>query len=363
MTRIAVFCDGTWNSPTNPEPTHVHKLQQAILSDPTEGQVSVYFKGIGTDERFDGPVKRAANRYGGGIFGWGLDAKVKQAYQFIAQVYQPGDEIFLFGFSRGAFTARSVAGMIRKCGIVKDTSPEGINRAFRLYRRPGARNAPDVLHIRQERREISPGFATSEKDLKWRKDKSALVKIAYIGVWDTVGARGLPLALLGPVAALWNMQYKFHDMKLSSTVASARHAVALDEQRVFYRPALWDNLEGRKGLNKGQDADAQRKYQQIWFVGNHSIVGGSGDNQALAAFSQGWIFEGAHAQGLKKAKGVEIPQETPDALVSTASVAPETGWFKAWRKGPRRSHNVHASVEARVSQRPDYRPGSLQHVI
>ncbi len=362
MTRIAVFCDGTWNSPTNPEPTHVHKLQQAILSDPSQGQVSVYFKGIGTDERFDGPVKRAANRYGGGIFGWGLDAKVKQAYQFIAQAYQPGDEIFLFGFSRGAFTARSVAGMIRKCGIAKDTSPEGINRAFRLYRRPGARNAPDVLHIRQERREISPGFATSEKDLKWRKDNSALVKIAYIGVWDTVGARGLPLALLGPVAALWNMQYKFHDMKLSSTVASARHAVALDEQRVFYRPALWDNLEGGKGLNGGQDADPKRKYQQIWFVGNHSIVGGSGDSQPLAAFTQAWIYEGAHAQGLAKADAVQIPQETPNALAETGGVKPETGWFKAWRKGPRRAHNVHASAEQRLSQRPDYRPGSLSHL-
>ena len=113
MTRIAIFCDGTWNSPDIQEPTSVHKLKQALVSDPARGQVAAYFQGIGTDERFDGPVKRFLNRWGGGAFGWGLDAKVKQAYQFLAQAYQDGDEIYLFGFSRGAFTARSVAGMIR----------------------------------------------------------------------------------------------------------------------------------------------------------------------------------------------------------------------------------------------------------
>ena len=205
MTRIAIFCDGTWNSPDILEPTSVHKLQRALVNDPSKEQVAAYFPGIGTDYRFDGPVKKIFTKYGGGVFGWGLDAKVKQAYQFLAQAYQAGDEIYLFGFSRGAFTARSVAGMVRKCGIVSDTSEEGINAAFKLYRKRGQNNLPDAPHIREERRRMSPRFATSVSDMAWRDDTSRLVAISYLGVWDTVGARGIPPSLFGPVASLWNL--------------------------------------------------------------------------------------------------------------------------------------------------------------
>ncbi|THH38255.1 DUF2235 domain-containing protein [Aliishimia ponticola] len=358
MTRIAVFCDGTWNSPDISETTHVHKLQRAVRHDPTQGQVSVYFRGIGTVERFDGPVKRFVQKWGGGAFGWGLDAKVKEAYQFIAQVYQPGDEIYLFGFSRGAFTARSVAGMIRKCGIVEDTTPAGINAAFALYRKRGARNHPDKRHIQQARRAMSPRFGTSQDDLAWRADGSELVQIAYVGVWDTVGARGLPLALLGPVAALWNLQYKFHDMKLSSLVKSARHAVALDEMRRLYRPALWDNVAERNG---DAFADPLRPYQQVWFVGNHGVVGGSGQAQRLSAITGDWILQGAGRLALDPA--VIYPILPPDPLEDTEEVAPKSGWLSAWRKGPNKAHDLHDSVNQRRSGRSDYNPGSLKRLF
>ncbi len=367
MTRIAIFCDGTWNSPTIEEPTSVHKLHHTLISDPMQGQVSAYFAGIGTDERFDGPVKRFFNKYGGGIFGWGLDAKVKQAYQFIAQVYQPGDEIYLFGFSRGAFTARSVAGMIRKCGIVTDTSPEGINAAFKLYRKPGAANHPDKPHILQERRKMSPRFATSQEDLDWRGDGSDLVNIAYIGVWDTVGARGVPVALFGPVASMWNAQYKFHDMALSSLVRSARHALAVDERRLFYRPAKWDNLDDlndKQGLNKG-DTGPARKYQQVWFVGTHSVVGGSARVQALSAYPLQWIYEGARA--LKQKPGVRFPHVDADALVDSDELTGKTGWLSqklsGWREGPQQKWELHDSTDARVRGRKDYRPRSLHKMF
>lgn len=361
MTRIAIFCDGTWNSPDTPETTHVHKLQKAVLNDPGKGQVSVYFPGIGTDDRFDGPVERFAKKWGGGAFGWGLDEKVKQAYQFIAQAYSAGDEIYLFGFSRGAYTARSVAGMIRKCGIVRDTTPAGINAAWALYRKRGRRNHPDTLHIRRERRALSPEFATSEADLAWRRDDSRLVDIAYLGVWDTVGARGVPVAVLGPVAAVWNSRYKFHDMALSSLVRSARHAVALDEQRVFYAPTLWTNLDGTSGLNRGRDDDPHRPYQQVWFVGNHAIVGGSGKCQALAAYTLLWIMEGA--TGLELDPVAIFPPTPPLALIDAAECGPRTGWFRKWRSGPRKRYQTHPSVFERYDGRTDYRPGSLKRVI
>lgn len=357
MTRIAIFCDGTWNSPTIDETTNVHKLKRALVSDPAKGQVAAYFPGIGTDERFDGPVKKFFNKWGGGAFGWGLDAKVKQAYQFLAQAYQDGDEIYLFGFSRGAFTARSVAGMIRKCGIISDTSTDGVNAAFDLYRKRGQRNHPDADHIREARRAMSPKFATSTTDLTWRNDTSRLVAVSYLGVWDTVGARGIPPSLLGPVASMWNRQYKFHDMALSSLVQSARHALALDERRVFYRPAKWDNLDGDQGLNDG-DTGPLRAYQQMWFVGDHSIVGGSGAVQPLSMIALDWVVQGAGKLTLKS--GERFPPSDPDPLAEAPDLTYRWSPLKKWRQGPIAPWEVHTSVQERRRARGDYRPGSLK---
>ncbi|MEB8388485.1 DUF2235 domain-containing protein [Rhodobacteraceae bacterium KMM 6894] len=356
MTRIAIFCDGTWNSPDIFEPTHVASLSAALVSDPAKGQVAAYFAGIGTDTRFDGPVGKFLNKWGGGAFGWGLDAKVKQAYQFIARIYRPGDSLYVFGFSRGAYTARSVVGMIRKCGIVADTSEAGINAAFDLYRIRGKRGHPDHPDMRAARAEMSPGFATSRLDLEDRST-AALVNVAYVGVWDTVGARGIPPSLLGPVATLWNRQYRFHDMQLSSLVRRARHALALDEMRVFFRPALWDNLEGDRGLNRG-DISAARPYQQMWFIGNHSIVGGSAGVRALSAFPLGWMLEGAPELTLKP--GHRVPPHTGDATVVSALMTAKPGLLSRWRTGPKLDRDVHVSVRARIEALRSYRPGSLR---
>jgi uncharacterized protein (DUF2235 family) len=306
MTRIAVFCDGTWNSSESDEPTSIYKLQTMLESDPTKGQVCAYFAGVGTDKRFDGVtqksgwIRRTLNKYGGGAFGWGLDDKVKQTYEFLCHVYQPGDTIYLFGFARGAYTARSVAGMIRKCGLIDDPTTARINEAFELYRKSGNANAPDNLHIMAERKRLSPRFATSQKDVDWRGG-GHIVQIAYMGVFDTVGARGMPPAILGPIASLWNSQYKFHDMNLSSLVKSARHALAIDERRVFFVPAKWGNLDnanGKDGLNNG-DTGPLRPYQQILFVGDHSIIGGSAPEQPLVAIALEWLVQGAGRLTLK----------------------------------------------------------------
>lgn len=356
MTRIAIFCDGTWNSPDMFEPTHVARLSAALLSDPAQGQVAAYFAGIGTDTRFDGPVGKFLNKWGGGAFGWGLDAKVKQAYQFIARIYRPGDSLYVFGFSRGAYTARSVVGMVRKCGIVADSSPAGINAAFELYRTRGKRGHPDHPTVRAARAKMSPRFATSPLDLQTRSG-TALVDVAFVGVWDTVGARGIPPAVMGPVATLWNRQYRFHDMQLSRLVRRARHAVALDEMRVFFHPALWANLSGPKGLNRG-DTGPGRPYQQMWFIGNHAIVGGSAGVRALSAFPLEWILQGAPELTLKP--GARIPPEAGNAGAITALLTRKPGLLARWRKGPRLAHEIHPSVRARIEALRDYRPGSLR---
>lgn len=358
MTRIAIFCDGTWNSPKIPETTSIHKLQSAVLSDPSQGQVAAYFAGIGTDERFKGHTEQFLNKWGGGAFGWGLDGKVKEAYEFICKVYSAGDELYLFGFSRGAYTARSVAGMIRKCGIAKDTSPEGINAAFELYRKTGSQNAPDQPHIMSARKAMSPQFATSQKDADARGGAD-IVQIAYIGVWETVGSQGIPPSVFGRAATLWNRRYKFHDMALSSLVKSARHALALDECRPLYTPALWDNLDNsveKIGLNGG-DTGPLRLFQQVWFVGDHKTLGGAGPEQALSALPLEWIVQGVGRLTLKPE--VRFPLTAPDPLAPAPRIQKMLGMFSKWRLGPQHKRDLHASAEARAVGIKSYRPGSL----
>ena len=359
MTRIAVFCDGTWNSPDIDETTSVHKIYQTLLTDGVPGQIPVYFKGIGVVDNYDGPIRRLLNRYGGGAFGWGLDGKVKQAYQFLCDAYSDGDEIYLFGFSRGAYTARSVAGMIRKCGLVKDPTPEKINEAFALYRKRGKRNAPDTPHIQRTRHKLSPDFATSQDDLAWRKqqdvtDGSKLVNIRYLGVFDTVGARGIPTSILGPIAAAWNRQYKFHDAALASLVKSARHALAVDERRRLFVPAKWDNLDRLNGSTSG----AGRPYQQVWFVGNHRILGGSGaQSQKLSVIPLEWMMAGA--TGLKLRAGKSFANVAPDPVSDSPILNKAPSILGKWRDGPHREEEMHPSVRTRVRGRQDYRPKSL----
>lgn len=362
MKRIVVLCDGTWNSPDIADTTHLPELAVALETGPH--QVVKYFSGVGVndDARFETFFARGINKVLGGATGWGLGAKVKAAYTAIAEIYEPGDEIYLFGFSRGAFTARSVAGMIRKCGIVDDTSASGIKRAFRLYRKAGKGNHPDMPNIQAERARISPRFATSEKDQKARLKPAPLVNIAYLGVWDTVGARGIPVAIFGFVAALWNRQYQFHDMQLSSLVASARHAVACDERRVFYEPTLWDNMDDLNARRR--DAQGGAAYRQMWFVGDHAIIGGSANTDALSRITMHWVAEGAPA--LTYRDGMDPTTDGADHLFVSPRLTDPRGVYAiaqnllAWRSGPERDTDLHESTRNRLRDLADYRPGSLK---
>lgn len=180
MTRIAIFCDGTWNSSDIDETTSVYKLQNLLENDPTKGQVCAYFAGIGTDDRFDNGLQKFFNRWGGGVFGWGLDGKVKQAYQFLCHAYQPDDEIYLFGFSRGAYTARSVAGMIRKCGLIDNPTTERINEAFALYRKKGLTTVPINLILCLNANGCPHGLRLRRKT--WRRGVAATLSKSHTWV-------------------------------------------------------------------------------------------------------------------------------------------------------------------------------------
>lgn len=376
MPRIAIFCDGTWNSPTIPQPTHVVRLFDQ--SEASADQRTVYVPGVGTQVRTGGMIAALILRLGGGAFGWGLNDNIKQAYRALAMLYRPGDDIMIFGFSRGAYTARSLAGMIRKAGIIDRSTQERVDAAFDLYRLSGPENAPDQLHIRAQRRAMSPRFATSQADLDWRlanpdpgdPPDMQVVRIAYLGIWDTVGSLGIPASILGPIANLWNRQYRFHDTRLSHMVKAARHAVGLDERRVFFRPSLWDNLEqgpDGPGLNDG-DRSASRPYQQVWFIGTHAITGGSGETRALASITLDWVAQGAVDLGLTLRAG-PLADAPPDPLADSEELANPpllyriAGVFLAWRKGPGHPIDLHDSARVRLTVRRDYRPRSLRALM
>ncbi|WP_428925389.1 DUF2235 domain-containing protein [Marinibacterium sp. SX1] len=386
MARLAVFCDGTWNDMAIPEATHVCELFGAtgtphdapgnpdMRTGP--GQVSVYFPGVGTEGDFATVIGQTINKYGGGAFGWGLNQRIKEAYAWLARQYTPGDEIFIFGFSRGAYTARSLAGMIRKAGFPPDVTRGSVNRAFRLYKQPGRNNGPDKRHIQEARRRLSPGFATSADDLAWRRslgdDGAALVRIAYLGIWDTVGALGIPQRIAGSLDKIINFRHEFHDTELSSLIGSARHAVSVDERRAFYPPALWDNL-GTLSSKVGQGADdirPDRRYQQMWFAGDHGTIGGSGidgELRKVSAVTLQWVLDGAVNAGLWLDPAVQVPDVAPDPtaatdILSNTELDKTPARFLEWRTQLDKPYALSPSVDARIAAHANYRPLSLRKV-
>ena len=366
MRRILIFCDGTWNSPDIELTTSVVKLQKAVQNN--ADQKVIYIPGVGTGGRFSTFVGKWMNKVGGGAFGWGLNRNIKVAYGALAETYRQGDQIYIFGFSRGAYTARSLAGMIRKCGLPPRTgvTKRLVNKAFRLYRKRGTANRPDADKIWRQRRNISPNYATSQADRKKRGDNSHVLQIEYLGVWDTVGALGIPRNLLGPLARHVNRRHQFHDTELTSMVKSARHAVALDERRKFYEPALWGNLDSGTGggLNRGRRG-AGRPFQQMWFIGDHRVLGGRSEARGLVAYPMTWITNGAKKRGMRLKRNAAIPDATPSATARAPEMNNPKGFYKlspnllAWRDGPQKLSDRHFSVDQRIAADPLYRPVSM----
>jgi uncharacterized protein (DUF2235 family) len=166
-------------------------------------QRTFYHRGVGTN-RWE--------RIRGGVFGAGLSRDVRDAYRFLVQNYEPGDELFFFGFSRGAFTARSTAGFVRNCGILRRSQASRVDDAYSLYRSRSSTTHPRGI----------------EASL-FRRSYSHETRIGFIGVWDTVGVLGIPLDGLRLVNLL-NRRWQFHDTNLSTTVDAACQALAIDEQ-------------------------------------------------------------------------------------------------------------------------------------
>ena len=369
MRRLLIFCDGTWNKAATDSPTNVVAAAQAVkpVGDDGVEQVVFYSEGVGTTWL----INRRFETIAAGAFGWGLFERIAEAYRFLVFNYTPGDEIYIFGFSRGAFTARSLAGLIRKCGIIPKSRTRAIDDAYTFYRRDDV--IPDDPLAQQFRAEKSPDTIMKDRDREWRRANNYLVPdlpnftIKYIGVWDTVGELGIPKYFL--ISEALNAKYAFHDLKLSSTVEAARQALAVDENRVEFEPAPWANFD---------DLNAERPghYQQLWFPGDHGSVGGGGDIGGLSNNTLAWVLEGAAAQGASfDQQMLDSWQAGADPLAPLHNSTKPLGFTDKYlyRHGPREGPIDPASLapatltrlayETKTAAWAPYRPESLAELI
>ncbi len=324
MSKRIVFCsDGTWDS--SAKNTNVYKLYKALQT--TAGQVPYYDDGVGSDGL---PIERLV----GAAFGFGLYQKIKDGYSKIAQVYEAGDEVFIFGFSRGAYTARSLAGMIAVCGLpTENFTDQVVETAFQAYRNKDQR--PQLL---AELNNMSNMFDA---------------KLSMVGVWETVGALGIP-AIFGGVSPLI---YGFLDTALHPDVLHAYHAIAIDERRSEFPATLWKDPQNGQVL------------EQVYFAGVHSDVGGSypedPNGTTLADLTLAWMMSKASDLGLEFVPAVAanyaLPMDPKFALDTK-----HESWNLLWAFPKRRSiadgSTLADSVSVRCGNDNSYRPPNLKLV-
>ncbi len=289
--RLARFFDGTWNTPESR--TSVWELYQLVAGVGADGvpQVATYDEGVGT---------HWYDRLSGGAFGAGLTENVRQGYQWLVKNYTPGDEVFLFGFSRGAFTARSLAGFIARCGLLKPGAPMTVEQAFARYRRGDAvRPIYDLLYLqRHGETKFDPEEQTLLQHSFYHRNL-----IRMVGVWDTVGSIGLPF---GNIPGVSSLSFHFLNTHLSRVVQNSYQALALDEERKPYWAILWTNFT-TKATPAGEPARADdRMVEQRWFAGAHCNVGGGYQNDLLPQRPRAWIQENAIGCGLAFRSGVTV---------------------------------------------------------
>jgi uncharacterized protein (DUF2235 family) len=298
MRHLIVCCDGTWNSEDQDSVTNVRRLLNALADADETGarnrQHAYYVPGVGTEGGL--MARLVGGGFGLGLGrgpGLGLDANVQDAYHWVATNYRRGDRIALFGFSRGAYTARSLAGLIAKCGLIETSEVDEkgtwrqIDRVYGHYRkgRDGDRGWRDGLAFRYD------------------PDDARNIPVHFIGVWDTVGSLGVPEHLRWVAPGFSPEHYRFHDVRLNPYVAHARHAVAMDEHRGPFSPALW------------QDYSPRQDVKQVWFPGVHMDVGGGHPETGLSDRALQWMIDEAReAIKLGFDKKATVEQIRPDPL-------------------------------------------------
>jgi Uncharacterized alpha/beta hydrolase domain (DUF2235) len=351
--NIILLSDGTGNSNVKNRGTNVYKLYEAINFNLSEcRQVAFYDDGVGTQE-FK-PLKLI-----GGAFGWGLSRNIRHLYKQLVQVYEPEDKIYLFGFSRGAFTVRRLASLIAEMGILDKTAyrddqtlENAVWHCFKNYRSKNPAlleplYAPIIKLVYEDRI-----YKLPDTQLKYCNTKP---NIEFIGIWDTVAAVGLPYDEATDFLDKFIFRFQFRDHKLHEKVNRACHAISVDDERQSFHPLLWEN---------------DPRIEQVWFPGVHCNVGGGYPQQGMSLVTLDWMMKKAEDVGIRFVANdvtfVKDRKYTFDKLYNSRA-----GIGVYYRYKPRniakicednkiKTPNIHVSVFERISQSIfGYAPGNL----
>lgn len=345
MKRLVICCDGTWQRLYAGALTNVALTARAIAARDGEGNPQIVFYSAGVGASLDGLSLWQ------GMTGADLDDNLLDAWLFINLNYEPGDLLYLFGFSRGAYTVRSLAGLLRKIGILRREHVDKARAALDLYR---------CRYIKADSAETER-FRTAHA-IAWPRLSAPFtappvdLRIRYLGVWDTVGALGIPRVL--PISIGLNAQYQFHDTALSRSVEWARHAVAIDERRAAFAPTLWSNVAAFNQPGRPQ------RVAQAWFPGDHGGVGGGGRRE-LSNCALLWVLEGAEQAGLAVSRepGSVISNCLAEIDPIGAPVGSKRSLLDAlgrrWRHGLTDAADIHEAARLRYAADARYRPAPL----
>lgn len=355
MKRLAIFLDGTWNTLNNN--TNVWRLK-SLCNPAAPGQLVYYSQGVGT---------RIGEKVRGGIGGYGLDNEIVDAYTWLVQAYEAGDEIFIFGFSRGAYAARSLSGLIAKCGVLRPGAPLSIEQLYARYRR---RTEPTIRKL------LGAGPAEPAGiEERWLVAHCVPADVKFMGIWDTVGSVGNPLSSMRSKVA----KYRFLDTHLYLSNTYAFHALALDEHRRAFEATFWTQTADN---DKVATCPRRRldQVEQRWFAGAHANVGGGYPSDILAQAPLKWIMDKAAQHGLAFRPGFSMDPPAPKAEIADSyaafgprllrlfnprfhrpvGAAPAVGSeLTTWRI----NETIDGSVFARWRDNPDYRPPNLKEWI
>ena len=328
--NIVVFSDGTGQEGGKGTNTNVYKLFNMVL-DRSPEQIVFYDRGLGTGWR----------KITGKAAGMGISKNILECYQFIFENYAAGDQIYLFGFSRGATTVRSLSGFIHLFGILPKSRSELIKQAYKIYKKSD----------RKKREDAAKAFV--------KRHHKMWCKIKFLGVWDTVAALGVPIKSIDIIIdKIPLLKHSFHDLSLSQSVENAYHALAIDDERKTFHPKLWDPKIAEDQTMK-----------QVWFCGMHTDVGGGYPESELSDIALEWMLEMAKNHGLKiyPRHKVKVEGYADGTMHNSRGTALTWLYRRKVRSWPTKTHGkprIHESVLKRTLNRhnvkvPPYKPWIL----
>lgn len=314
--RLALFLDGTWDK----EEGNTNVWRSKCLCAPKDAagieQKIYYSEGIGTALGSD---------LAAGAFGKGIDQFIIAAYEWLVETFESGDEIFVFGFSRGAYTARSLSGFISRSGLIKLGAPLGIKQLYDRYKKG---NLVRSIHELMERGAEKIPFSLEEQ---WMIRYCSPIPVKFTGVWDTVGA----FAKTNLAKKITGGEHAYLDANLRKTETFVYHALAIDENREDFDATLLSQYVPNDQTGPFRSPRPLSDVEQRWFVGAHGDVGGGSYNDLLAQIPLRWLLSKASGHGLTFREDIVIDEGALMAPVEDTFSDFLDGAYKVWELGKR----------------------------